>query len=226
MAKRNDPDFSNNGPSAAHLLLPDRSTAVAERPAAPTSDKPVPPAAESAKVPAPRPPSVLDQAASILKSAVASEAEDQKISDQRAWSLYVAILRRGDDPEPGDAREMAFLMADLDISAAQAENDLKIVTQVVPALLDLISHREEAAAARAEAVAAFTEARRASELAVNAAGRARSSAEGRYAECAEAPLLLLKLSKERPQLFDRQSKPPRLRGDAKRAGADLCEQGK
>ncbi|HUY35466.1 MAG TPA: hypothetical protein VMV69_22165 [Pirellulales bacterium] len=225
MAKRNDPDLSN-GPSAAHLLLPDRSTAVAERPAAPTSDKPAP-AAESAKVPpAPGlPQSVLEQAADIQKSGEASEAEDRQIWDERAWCLYLEILHRSDNPDPGDPRELAFVMSDLKISPSQAANDLKIVKHVVPALLDLISHREEAAAARAEAVAAFTEARRAAELAINAAGRARSSAEGRYAECAEAPLLLLKLSKERPQLFD-QSKSPRLRGDAERARADLCEQGK
>ncbi|HUY34265.1 MAG TPA: hypothetical protein VMV69_16075 [Pirellulales bacterium] len=219
MAKR---DFSNNGPSAAHLLLPDRSTAVAERPAAPTSDKPAAPAAESAKVPpAPRSPhSVIEQAADIQKSGEASEAEDRQISEERAWRLYLDILRRSDNPDQGDPRELAFVMLDLKISPSQAANDLKIVKQVVPALLDLISHREDAAAARAEAVAAFTEARREAELAINKAGLARSSAEGRYAECVEAPLLLLKLSKERPQLFDR-SRPPRLRGDAERAGADM-----
>ncbi|HUY34280.1 MAG TPA: hypothetical protein VMV69_16150 [Pirellulales bacterium] len=220
MAKRTD--FADNGPSAAHLLLPDRSTAAAERPAARAAEKPVPPAGESAKVPpAPRSPqSVLEQAADIQRSGEASEAEDRQIWEERAWRLYLDILRRSDNPDPGDPRELAFVMSDLKISPSQAANDSKIVKQVVPALLDLISQREEAATARAEAVAAFTEARREAELAINKAGRARSSAEGRYAECVEAPLLLLKLSKERPQLFDR-SRPPRLRGDAERAGADM-----
>jgi hypothetical protein len=43
---------------------------------------------------------------------------------------YVEIIRRGDHPEPGDARELASLMDALGVTADQARADLAVIEEV------------------------------------------------------------------------------------------------
>jgi len=152
---------------------------------------------------------VIDEANTKVDNWREAEETDRATARHEAWCRYTALLIRSEDPKPGDADELAQLLADLDISASRAKDDATIVRRALNFLL-LDEERATANRAYQEAARTYRAVRDRHEVEGRAAHRERAAAEDYHRRCACAGGELLLLKRTRPELFDDSENPIRL----------------
>lgn len=160
-----------------------------------------------AEEPKPEAKSVLDQAAELVEQSKRAEQQKRSRWQEDAWDSYLAIISRFDQPQDGDANNLAVVMEDLGITHQQAQEDAKITTNARQ--LEKLHHdRQAAAAARVKANEEYRAMERRHEQEEKERFTAQRQASGHYTGCHNAHSELTKLAKRRPQLFDMSSDPP------------------
>jgi len=106
-----------------------------------------------------------------LKDRFSSEADRVRRERERQRAEYVAILRRADNPQPGDEDRLEDLLKSLNLRVDQAEADaekIKLIRERDQYVAALAEAREEQAEAREEAKAFNADAERQNRLKFNA----------------------------------------------------------
>lgn len=73
------------------------------------------------------PQDLLSQAAAVRDDWTADDRREQRECEQGSVSLYLTLLQRIDNPEEGDAIQLAQVMMDLDLDAERIATDRKII---------------------------------------------------------------------------------------------------
>ena len=128
--------------------------------------------------------------------------ESRKVAAERAgrWAAYVALLQRAGSPKKTDATELSALMVELEISAEQVEQDLKLIAKYG----ELRARHADREAAHARWVKASTHARELEARLYEELGAARREAglaQHEHSTASQAHFDLHLLQRGRPQLF-------------------------
>lgn len=154
----------------------------------------------------------VEQAAAALADDEAFLAHDRDGSRRVAWTHYIEILSRS-TPVESDAEQLAAYARDFGLSPERMRRDREIV-QRVPELLALHARRAELATAAVAARQARAATAKRHEEEIKAAQHAQILAECHYDEARDASERLNEWYRARPELFEPDSAPPRLRTSA------------
>ena len=152
----------------------------------------------------------IDCAEAALNKEATEAAQKKSAKDAKAFAIYVQIISRHEDASPGDAKALVAIMKQLDYSVADVRADLTILREA-QALLKLYPQRASALEKVESTQEAYQRLVRGSEEAIKVARRAWRIAHDFHSECAGAKPKLIALCERRPELFDRDSDPPKLR---------------
>jgi hypothetical protein len=176
----------------------DREQAI-DRPIAVDATPNDPPAAES----------TADLIIGRVEELEASREQSRQAEQERLWGLYRKALLAPTAPTEHDLDRLVDVCAELGIGADQMRRDIEIIAKA-RRLEDLHSQHDEYNKARVKNLETLKQVKRENMQRLMAANKALGDSETLVTQSIFASDDLYNLAKQRPELFDLSSRPPRL----------------